>query len=233
MTYTDLNGNSVTDTRISNYPVDNKFYMVHSIEKLADIVSNTNSSKVSMDIGDNPDAPTRSLVASFWNDIIDSSETAVDANDSNTWPRVGNVFKADSVGTLAGNNFQIGDAKLAEITDSLTTFGASDISGNTVTINNHGLLDDTIVLYNQYLGTSSGNLEGNTTANRAADYEYYYVVNVTTNTFQLSKAPIGVDPNSPGDTPIDLSTITGANHLLVRQTGINADDAILIGIQEQ
>lgn len=233
VTYTDLNGNSVTDLRISNYPVDNKFYMVHSIEKLADIVSNTNSSKVSMDIGDNSDAPTRSLVASFWNDIIDSSETAVDANDSNTWPRVGNVFKADSVGTLSGNNFQIGDAKLAEITDSLTTFGASDISGNTVTINNHGLLDDTIVLYNQYLGTSSGNLEGNTTANRAADYEYYYVVNVTANTFQLSKAPIGVDPNSPGDTPIDLSTITGSNHLLVRQTGINADDAILIGIQEQ
>ncbi len=231
-TYTLTAGGSTTDSIISNYPVVDKFYVVHSMENLEDM-DNTATANISMNIGTNPAGTNRVTASAIWSNIIDGSETQASSGLPATWPRLGTIFKADAPSNITSNGARVGNCQIAEITDSLTIFGASDISGSTVTKTGHGLVNDTIVLYNQYLGTNSGNLEGNTTANRAADYEYYYVVNVTTDTFQLSKTPIGIIQASPGDTPIDLSTIAGSNHLLVRQTGINADDAILIGIQEQ
>jgi len=231
-TYTDLDGNTITDPAITDYPVDNKFYVVHSMEKF---VASGGILYLSMDIGSNTvGASTVQLIATnYWNNIIDSNETAVDANDSNTWPRVGTIFKADSPTATSTLSGQMGDAKLAEITDSLTQFSDSDVSGFTITKVGHGFVNDTLVQYNQYLGTSSGNLIGNTTANRAAEYEYYYAVNVTDDTFQLSKTHRGTDDDNTTHVPIDLSGITGGPHILVRQTSINADNAILIGIQEQ
>jgi hypothetical protein len=127
----------------------------------------------------------------------------------------------------------LGEVGLAEITASLTEVSASDISGNTVTISAHGFEEDTLLQYHQYKGTSSGNLEGQPHTNRRDEYEYYYAVNVTTDTFQLSKTPKGTTEGEDTSVPIDLSTVAGGPHLFVRQTAVLADDAVLIGIQEQ
>ena len=228
-TYTLTAGGSATDSIISNYPVVDKFYVVHSMENLEDM-DNTATANISMNIGTNPAGSNRVTASAIWSNIIDGSETQASSGLPATWPRLGTIFKADAPTNITTSGARVGNCQIAEITDSLVQFSASDISSLNVTKSGHGLIDDTIVQYYQYRGTSSGNLIGNTSANRAAEYEYYYVVNVTNDTFQLSKTPAG---DGTGDTPIDLSGLTGGPHLLIRQTGIYTDDAELIGIQEQ
>ena len=225
--YTDLDGNSVIVPRIQNVPVDNKYYIVHSIERLADIVPDTAQNILSMDLND----VANTINAGYWNDIIDSSETAVDHTDSNTYPRVGTIFKADSVGNKVTYSTQLGDAQVVDINDVVIEFSDTDVSSDyVITKTAHGLGNDTLVQYNQYLGTSSGNLIGNPTSNRQAEYEWYYVVNRTDDTFSLSRTPMS---GSDTHVPIDLSGITGGPHLLVPHSVLLADDAVLIGIQEQ
>jgi hypothetical protein len=225
--YTDLDGNSVIKLRIQNVPVDNKYYIVHSIERLADIVPDTAQNIFSMDLND----VANSITAGYWNDIIDSSETAVDHTDSNTYPRVGTIFKADSVGNKVTYSTQLGDAQVIDIDDVVIEFSDTDVTSDyVITKTAHELGNDTLVQYNQYLGTSSGNLIGNATSNRQAEYEWYYVVNRTDDTFSLSRTPMS---GSDTHVPIDLSGIAGGPHLLVPHSVLLADDAVLIGIQEQ
>ena len=114
------------------------------------------------------------------------------------------------------------------------------------------MTNDTLLEYRKHTSTgSSGNLDQEYVSTefvpgsglflpseRDIQPSYYYAVNVTENTFQLSKTPMLLDlyVDDPQHDPIDLSTMTtGATgiHLLSKVTGIYADDSILIGIQEQ
>jgi hypothetical protein len=122
--------------------------------------------------------------------------------------------------------------------------------GYTITTSsNHYMPNDTLLEYRMHTSNgSSGNLEEEyvstefspgtfTISERDIQPHYYYAVNVTENTFQLSKTPMMLDlyADDLQHEPIDLSTMTDVTglHLLSKVTGIYADDSILIGIQEQ
>jgi hypothetical protein len=240
---TSADGSSVTQlATTANNLIDGRYYIVHSIqprEEMTPAITGTLNTVASMDMKEmdalGSNSTTLVKIASAWNNVLRSGdETVVMAVDESTWPRRGTIFKGEPIVTGGTPlDIKLGEVGLAEITDSLTEVSASDISGNTVTISAHGFEEDTLLQYHQYKGTSSGNLEGQPHTNRRDEYEYYYAVNVTTDTFQLSKTPKGTTEGEDTSVPIDLSTVAGGPHLFVRQTAILADDAVLIGIQEQ
>ena len=174
------------------------------------------------------------------------------------------VVESDDVGVplvyypntiTSSTGWSISRLELVDVTDNTIIFEPDTMVGEdgyTITLSNHGMTNDTLLEYRKHTSTgSSGNLDeeyvvsefvpGSGTyvySERDIQPHYYYAVNVTENTFQLSKTPMLLDkyPNDVLHDPIDLSTMTDSasgNHLLTKVTGIFADDSILIGIQEQ
>ena len=154
---------------------------------------------------------------------------------------------------ISPSGWSIGRLELVDVTDNTIMFTPDTMVGadgyTITTSSNHYMTNDTLLEYRKHTSTgSSGNLEEEyvvtefspgtfTISERDIQPHYYYAVNVTENTFQLSKTPMLLDlyTDDPQHDPIDLSTMTsgGGLHLLSKVTGIYADDSILIGIQEQ
>lgn len=164
------------------------------------------------------------------------------------------TYFPDSVTSPSG--WSIGRLELVDVTDNTIIFQPDTMVGadgyTITTSSNHYMTNDTLLEYRKHTSTgSSGNLDQEYVSTefvpgsglflpseRDIQPSYYYAVNVTENTFQLSKTPMLLDlyVDDPQHDPIDLSTMTtGATgiHLLSKVTGIYADDSILIGIQEQ
>ncbi len=154
----------------------------------------------------------------------------------------------------SSSGWSIGRLELVDVTDNTIMLQPDTMVGEDgytiTTSSNHYMPNDTLLEYRMHTSNgSSGNLEEEyvstefspgtfTISERDIQPHYYYAVNVTENTFQLSKTPMMLDlyVDDPQHDPIDLSTMTSGTkglHLLSKVTGIYVDDSILIGIQEQ
>jgi hypothetical protein len=127
-----------------------------------------------------------------------SSEGASQQNSGGLW----------SAGTsLVGVTTTSGDDAITNI--SLPTLtGNADVSTDEITLNNHGLVDDTIIRF-----TNIGTVTGLT-----VDTTDYYVINATTNTFEISASSGGSAVDLTGTTDdvefVDITPITVGYYVL-------------------
>lgn len=194
---------------------------------------------------------SRDRLVAMWNTYFDIDSGAVDLADTATYPVSGlTIVKGKSSLPTEESDYNDGvdshtsaPLHLANITSAVVVLDAdNDILSDGFTINmpSHGISNDTVVQYYLFGTGDSGLLTEPTTGDNSDAYQssdpdqnrgyFYYVVNVTNNTFQLSRVPMqGADSV---ETAIDLSTMTGTEHLLVKHTAIHADQSNIISIQE-